>query len=87
MNSYYNNVCLPFSPKPEIPANPYFCVAEQCSCGGGATVQGCFPYAEGMCHRLFAGPNPEPGRLVEYVPMWDTSVCGFLYAEDIGLGM
>jgi len=82
MNPYARVTCLPFSPKPEIPANPFFCLVEQCSCPGGATVEGCFPYPEGECHRIYAGPNPVPGPNAGYAPMWDTSPCNNLYSED-----
>jgi len=83
MNPYNRDTCLPYVPKPDFPANPYFCLTQQCGCGGGATVGGCFPYAEGECHRIYAGPLPEPGPMAGYNPQWDTTPCGGSYSENV----
>lgn len=83
MNPYAHATCLPYSPKPGIPANQFSCLAQQCSCPGGALVGGCFPYPTGECHPVSAGPNPEPGPNVGHTPMWDRSPCGGLYSEQV----
>lgn len=79
MNPYSAVTCSPYSPKQEIPVNQILCLEQQCSCPGGATVGGCFPYPTGECHQLFSGPLPEPGPNVGYTPMWDPDPCGGTY--------
>jgi hypothetical protein len=83
MNRYSQVTCLPYSQKQELPSTGVMCMVEQCSCSGGATVGGCFPYPDGMCHRLYAGPLPEAGPNVGYTPMFDLTACdNNAYSED-----